>query len=222
MYLGVNFNSGKFVLLVFADGQPTNHQSTVMTTSTNKDSITTNIRQWNECLNWFILHLDHDLLQSEGDWSVPNLSAFVCHSVRNWWETTQAESLPHRDIKQMRKTAAGSFSLYQFHQKSGKQNCSFSFIDITNWKSESVVDISVSFPLSWGWEMEYVEWCWWFFLGCFELLCKTCSLNAGLAWAVFTPSQSSSWTPATFVCLVFPLFSCFSHPSPHGFTHPTL
>lgn len=111
----VNFNPGKFVLLVFADGQPTNHQSTVMTTSTNIDSITTNIRQWNECLNWFILHLDHDLLQSEGDWSVPNLSAFVCHSVRNWWETIQAESLPHRDMKQMRKTAAGSFSLYQFH-----------------------------------------------------------------------------------------------------------
>lgn len=193
-----------------------------MTTSTNIDSITTNIRQWNECLNWFIFHLDHDLLQSEGDWSVPNLSAFVCHSVRNWWETIQADSLPHRDMKQMRKTAAGPFSLYQFHQKSGKQNCSFSFIDITNWKSESV-DISGSFSLFIEREMEeYVEWCWWFFWGCFELLCKTCSLNAGLARAVFTPSQSSSWTPATFVCLVFPLFSCFSHPSPHGFTHPTL
>lgn len=59
-----------------------------------------------------------------------------------------------------------------------------------NWKSGSVV-LTCFFP--------YVVWQ------------RESEWNAGLSSVVFTPTQSSTRTLATFVCLVFPLFSCCSH-----------
>lgn len=57
--------------------------------------------------------------------------AFSCSSanVRNWWETIQAESLPHRDVKEMRIRLLGLFLPTKFIKS--LTTLEFSFLDIT-------------------------------------------------------------------------------------------
>lgn len=170
--------------------------SRAMITSTN---ITT-VKRMVELMNSTCLDLV--LLQSEGDWTGPNLR----HEVD---EENGSCCLYTSPISSKLWKTKLEFLISWYHKFEVWKCCRYFFFHI-------------SFALSRGRKSEYAEWCWWVFFWWFELLCKPWSLNAGLAWVGSTPTQSSSQTLATFVCLVFPLFSCFSRSSPHGFTHPTL